>query len=151
MSSITQIVLTLGIVVLGAVAALFTYTHLHEYSHYLIGRTQTSEIEVLYKYGIIPYRVLFQQPYDLSPTRIRLAGFAPVVTGTVLTAVFALRWGVPEYGFQSIVHFVAVGTVVLSPEDLLAVFDPEEFQRQAADGFDMTQMQILRYVLQDRS
>jgi len=147
MNNLTPIVLSLGTVVFGAVAAVFSYAYLHEGSHYLVGRTQTDEVEIQFKFGIFPRRVWFHKPYELSPNWIRLAGLAPAITGMVLTVWFALRWGVPETILQFIVSIAALFTPVLSPPDLLAVFFPEEFQRQSAEGFNMTKTETLRYIL----
>lgn len=120
--------------------------HVHERTHYLLGRIWTKDLWLEGPHRILPDVLMYGSPESLPPHGIRIAGSAPLIYMPFLP-VSLVNW---LSGMTVVSGFIFVVILVASfpsPSDLLAVFRPERWKRMAVHSPDNSHAENLKLLV----
>lgn len=136
------------IVVLSSLGIAMISLHLHEGSHWIVGRLWSSEIEIIRLSLIFPISMRFHSPYEFPPHGVRFVGVAPLLFWLpVAVAIYVAFYASPLGRFLFSLPFW--WAAIPSPSDLLAILYPRRFQEYAASGDAVGHIEMLKILFRE--
>lgn len=139
------------------VLASFLAAWFHELSHWLVGRAQTPNLNLEYRFPGFPDTVRYHDSDELSSRGLLLSSLAPQVILLPYALIHYLALGVPTMGYwvfysnyadliaSSVFVAALFGGAIPSPADLIGAFCQEEFRNWDERGHeDRTRIERLK-------